>query len=308
MTEENIHTEIFKICNIKKDYVELENYFCTNDINDVNEFIKEKIEKYHPLNNKESKNNSEEYKKIKKDYNELIQNYINFSQYLNLDKLIARKIRYAKKNNLDLNITNIWSEKEGLIWSETLDTIENFKNTLERQIMRNFTQKEQMDYFNELFNENFDKDNKDKNKNNDTSFMLTNNILSTIDNFTINNDFAIMSNKKYDIDENLKIQQNTNIKDNDSFQNNFLNNIQQNKNILSNDSLSQFFTPLTNMNILNQSQQLNQQFDQFQNQNLTFEQIIERRNNELNNIDINNNNYNVSENDSLNYYFDLKKN
>ncbi len=98
MTEEDIHTEIFKICNIKKDYFELENYFCTNDLNDVNEFIKEKIEKYHPLNNKESKNNSEIYKKIKKDYNELIQNYINFSQYLNLDKLIARKIRYAKKN------------------------------------------------------------------------------------------------------------------------------------------------------------------------------------------------------------------
>ncbi len=213
-----------------------------------------------------------------------------------------------KKINLDLNIANVWSEKENLIWSETLDTIENFKNTLERQIMRNFTLKEQMDYFNELFNENFDKDNKDKNKNNDTSFMLTNNILSTIDNFTINNDFTVMSNKKYDIDENLKIQQNTNIKDNDSFQNNFINNIQQNQTILPNDSLSQFFTPLTNINILNQSQQLNQQFDQFQNQNLTFEQIIERRNNELNNIDINNNNYNVSENDSLNYYFDLKKN
>ncbi len=281
MDENSIRTYIFNLNKIDLINEQLENYFNTNDYDELNENLRDMIEKNHPLFHKFTAK-KEDYEKIKNKYSEFIDNYIKYAQYLLLDKIINRRFRYVKKNKLELNIENVWTDIEKLSWNDTVENINNFRNTLERQVMRDFSTKEQMEYFNEKFNDELNANNEKQQKLN-SQFTLAQEIENSKHIFESNNislnDFA---NKQYNIDDDFKINKNTELSNNESLQNNYLNNIskynEQNQNILGNH-WNEFFKPITNQNIVNNINAIENKTN-----NLSIDDLEKRRNEEINNI------------------------
>ncbi len=281
MDENSIKTHIFNLNKIDLLNENYENYFNTNDYEELNDKLKDMIEKKHPLCHKNN-TNKEEYEKIKINYKEYIENYLKYAKYLMLDKIINRRFRYVKKNKLELNIENVWTEIENLGWFDMVENINNFKNTLERQVMRNFTPKEQMEYFNEKFNEELNEKN-EKLKELKSQFTLVQEIETSKHLFESNNiSLNEVASKKYDIDDDFIINKNNELTTNEILQNNYLNNInkhnEQNQNI-SGNHWNEFFKPITNQNIVDNINTIENN-----NNNLSIDDLEKKRNDEINNI------------------------
>ncbi len=278
MEENNIRLQIYNNFKINPDNEKYENYFNTNDTEELNEKLKEMVQNNHPLKHKYIVS-IDDYKNLKFKYKEFINFYIEFSKYLMLDKIINRRFRYIKKNNLELNLDNIWTNNENIKWNETIENIDNFKNTLERQVMREFTQKQQMEYFNEIFNEEMN-EKKNNNKMNSSEYTYTQEIENSKNLFEYNTNLNEFANKKYDIDDNFKIDKNNEILNNENLQNNYISNINKyneiNENLVGHQ-WNEYFKPITNISVITNINSLN-------TNNLTIDEIEKKRNDEINNI------------------------
>ncbi len=305
MEEKNIRKQIFDKYKINQnsENEKYELYFETNDIEDLNQKLEEKIENEHPLIYKFDESKKYKYEIVKLEYKEYVQNFIEYSKYLMLEKMINRRFRYVKKNNIELNLSNVWTEDEVLVWNESIENIDNFKNALERQLMRKFTVKQQMEYFNEIFSDDL----KEKQKNQklkESEYTIRQEVENKINYYDSNNvNISDYGSEKYQIDNEFKIMKNENISDNQNLQDDFIKKIQNNNMQNNFGSWNEYFQPITTNQIIHNMNNLTN------HQNLSLDELEKKRNEDLEksltdmmNLN-NNNNNNLNTFNSTDTYF-----
>ncbi len=276
----------------------LKNDFKTDDIDELKDILVNKIDNEFPLKFK-SDNDKLIYKNSIKNYNNFIENYKKYMSFLITKKLVDRKIRVLTKKNEKINLKSIWEDSDNYRWDEDMENMLNYINTLERNVMRQYSQDEQRSYFNDLFNNNINFENNrvqdglkgynigafDGSGFSSFASVQTNtsqfnhgysvyNDIKEQEKAYINNEkINIMNNIEYNIDNSFKQQKEDNNDnwDNESF-------IEKNKN---NFNKAPEGYMLTNSQILNNQNTIPQTI------NFDINKIIEERNNELNRLGLN---------------------
>ncbi len=272
----------------------LKNDFKTDDIDELKEILVNKIDNEFPLKFKKD-NNTIVYKNSIKNYNDFMEKYKKYMSYLITKKLVDRKIRVLTKKNEEINLKTIWEDADNYRLDEDNENMINYINTLERNVMRQYSQDEQRSYFNDLFNNNLNFENnltqnglegwnigafdgggfssfasvQTQSSRTNHGFSIYNDIKAH-ENIYINNEkMNIMNNVEYSIDNSLKPEKYENDNwDNQSF-------IEKNKN---NFNKAPEGYMLTNSQILNNQNTIPQTI------NFDINKIIEDRNNELNRL------------------------
>ncbi len=276
----------------------LRNIFQTDDIDELKDILMNKIDNNFPLKFK-SDNDNVKYKESIKNYNSFIENYKKYMSFLITKKLVDRKIRVLTKKNEKINLKSIWEDSDNYRWDEDMENMLNYINTLERNVMRQYSQDEQRSYFNDLFNNNINFENNQvqdglkgynigafdgggfssfasvqtNTHQFNHGYSIYNDIKEQEKAYINNEKINIMNNIEYNIDNSFKQQKEDNNDnwDNESF-------IEKNKN---NFNKAPEGYMLTNSQILNNQNTIPQTI------NFDINKIIEERNNELNRLGLN---------------------
>jgi hypothetical protein len=155
------------------------------------------MNQYHPIKSKSEKN----YSRLLDEYIQKKDKWIQLSRSIVFDEWMKRRVRRMKRSGEKMHFHLTEMEKGDI--QERLDQIEETMNDMDRHFMRDYSSKEQMDYFNEIFTRQVSKK-KVEVKNPFDSFYVnpTSHISDTYESFDQNDRFK----KEDEIDYSLLTQ------------------------------------------------------------------------------------------------------
>ena len=103
------------------------------------------MNQHHPMKLKSDKN----YSRLLDEYIQKKDKWIQLSRCIVFDEWMKRRVRRMKRSGEKMHFHLTEMEKGDI--QERLDQIEETMNDMDRNFMRDYSSKEQMDYFNELF-------------------------------------------------------------------------------------------------------------------------------------------------------------
>jgi hypothetical protein len=155
------------------------------------------MKEHHPIKSKSEKN----YSRLLDEYIQKKDKWIQLSRSIVFDEWMGRRVRRMKRSGEKMHFHLTEMEKGDI--QERLDQIEETMNDMDRHFMRDYSSKEQMDYFNEIFTRQVSKK-KVEVKNPFDSFYVnpTSHISDTYESFDQNDRFK----KEDEIDYSLLTQ------------------------------------------------------------------------------------------------------
>jgi hypothetical protein len=152
------------------------------------------MNQHHPMKSKTEKN----YSRLLDEYIQKKDKWIQLSRCIVFDEWMKRRVRRMKRSGEKMHFHLTEMEKGDI--QERLDQIEETMNDMDRNFMRDYSSKEQMDYFNELFTRQVSKK-KVEVKNPFDSFYVnpTSHISDTYESFDQNDRFKKEDEMDYSI-------------------------------------------------------------------------------------------------------------